>query len=500
MKKRFPFYLLLLPLFSLFHGYNDLFGFFPVGQMAFYLLLSYGLAAVTYLVAYLFIRRPAVAALISFCVLLFTLFFGPYHDFLKSVSSEGLISSYKVILPVSILLLALIVYAFAKKSVALDKFSRYLNTLMIVLLVLESGKALLRLPQTIKTNNLIYSATPVNDQYKSATLPDSAKPDIYFMVLDEYTSNAALQDIWHFNNDSITNWLSAKGFYVVSNSRANYDFTPFSISSTLNMNYIRPNEDTFGITSQQILQSVRSLSNNETFTLLQKEGYEMHFFAPFNSPLEHYSLLHEFGDYSLKKLYNHTLPMRVRRDILWNFLSAGKDAEPDRFTYNNFGKRVEDTKVTISNTEQAADANPNRKPRFVYTHLMITHKPHLFNADGTLRPSQEILASDNLQPTYTQQVIYANKVIQELVSHIQQNNKKNTVIIIEGDHGFRDLPDPTNRHRFSNFNAIYFADGHYAQLYKDMSPVNTFRAVFNNYFHQHLPLLKDSTVTIKFKP
>jgi len=47
-------------------------------------------------------------------------------------------------------------------------------------------------------------------------------------------------------------------------------------------------------------------------------------------------------------------------------------------------------------------------------------------------------------------------------------------------------------------NAVYFPDHDYRMLYPQMSPVNTFRIVFNHYFGQNLPLLKDSTVIVKF--
>jgi hypothetical protein len=501
MKKKFPFYLVLLPLFSLLHFYNDLFGFIPFSQLAFFLLLSYLLAGTVYAIAYAFTRRPPVCTLIAFCALLFTLFFGPYHDFLKSVTHGNLFSSYKIVLPASILVFGLVIYRFSKKPEALNKFSRYLNVLMTVLVIMESGKALVNLVQITRNKNLIYSATPINKQYSSPNIPDSSKPDIYLFVFDGYTNNNTLKTVWGFNNDSITNWLSDKGFYIVSNSRANYDFTTFSVSSTFNMNYIDLAKGNTDISPSQALQSVRSISNNETFSLLQRENYTIHFFAPFDNPSENNGLLHEFGDFSVKKLYNHTLPKRIQHDILWNFrqlLPAQKASGSD---YNNYEKRVEDVHQTVNNILSTVNPNPARKPQFVYGHLMTTHQPHLFHADGTPRSTQDILATaDNLFNTYTQQVIYTNKIIQDLVTGILKNNKKNTVIIIEGDHGFREIPDHNHQYNFPNFNAIYFSGKSHTQLYDSMSPVNTFRVFFNQYFNQNLPLLKDTTIKINLMP
>jgi len=199
-------YLLLLPLFAFLHINNDVFGFIPFKQVVIFLLTYYTLAGIIYAITYLLTKRPPVCTLIAFCAVLFSIFFGPYHDFLKLVTSGNVLSSYKVVLPFSLLLLALTVYILSKKPDRLNKFSQYLNALLIVLVIFESAMAVINLIQTSKNNNLIYSETPINDQYTSPNIPDSLKPDIYFLVFDGYTNNTTLKEIWDFNNDSITNW------------------------------------------------------------------------------------------------------------------------------------------------------------------------------------------------------------------------------------------------------------------------------------------------------
>ena len=56
------------------------------------------------------------------------------------------------------------------------------------------------------------------------------------------------------------------------------------------------------------------------------------------------------------------------------------------------------------------------------------------------------------------------------------------VIDLEGTH----LAD-----RFSILNAYYFPDGNYDDLYQSISPVNTFRVLFNRYLGADLELLED---------
>ncbi len=49
----------------------------------------------------------------------------------------------------------------------------------------------------------------------------------------------------------------------------------------------------------------------------------------------------------------------------------------------------------------------------------------------------------------------------------------------------------TPEDRMKNLNAYYFPDGGSPQVYDSVSPVNTFRIIFNRYFGADLPLLPD---------
>jgi hypothetical protein len=88
-------------------------------------------------------------------------------------------------------------------------------------------------------------------------------------------------------------------------------------------------------------------------------------------------------------------------------------------------------------------------------------------------------------------------VIRELVSYIKEKNKQ-AIIIIEGDHGFKEFTSEQMKHYgYPNFFAAFFPDENYSLLKDQMTPVNTFRIIFNKYFSQNLPMLKDSMVDVK---
>ena len=63
-----------------------------------------------------------------------------------------------------------------------------------------------------------------------------------------------------------------------------------------------------------------------------------------------------------------------------------------------------------------------------------------------------------------------------------------------GDHGATGIPEiETPQWRMSILNAYYVNDQAKKDLYATITPVNTFRVVFNNYFGTTYPLLEDKS-------
>jgi hypothetical protein len=500
-----PLYILLLPLFFILHHNNELFGFIPFQQslIAFALCVLY--LVIWTLLFFLFNHSLDRAAFVAFLVGIFTLYFGVYLDFLKTVFGHSFFSSYKFVVPVSLLLIVLLSKYHGRKTDRMQKVKVYLNVVLMLFVLIEVISSIVYFVEVPSHRHLIYPSKPISSQYLPSEKKLNDKPDIYFIVFDAYTSTPTLKRLWKFDNIPMENWLEENGFYIVKDSKANYNFTPFSIASTFNMDYLNPKWATKGNIPKFELRGVRSMSDNETMSLLKKEDYQLRFFAPFESKIEDIGLYHEFSDFGLKEFYRQTFPNRFKLDVLWNFVSGKfnlgidhKRKVEDLPLYRNYIQRANDIQTTINKVKEITDTSLIRRPQFVYAHFLITHQPHLFDSTGNLRKGIDLISQRYLFDTYTQQVMYANKVIRELVDWIKLHNKKNTVIIIEGDHGFRDFPPSMNSFHFPNFNAVYFPDKHYNQFYPQLTPVNTFRIVFNHYFGQNLPLLKDTSIFVKF--
>ncbi|HSG44371.1 MAG TPA: hypothetical protein VLA72_14575, partial [Anaerolineales bacterium] len=88
---------------------------------------------------------------------------------------------------------------------------------------------------------------------------------------------------------------------------------------------------------------------------------------------------------------------------------------------------------------------------------------------------------------YLNGIQFLNSRIPGVVDEIIKNSKTPPVIILQGDHGFV-IPE----RKFNILNAYYLPNQEYdGLLYPTISPVNSFRIVFNSYFDTQFKILED---------
>ncbi|GAB4092206.1 hypothetical protein [Flaviaesturariibacter terrae] len=481
-----PWHLALLPVFALAHGTNVLFGFVPLSMAVHYLLLAAAFLLASWLLAFAVARNGRKASGIAFFLGLPFLFYGPLADALRPILPAAL-RSFKT-LP---LLLAFVFLVPAGVLFATPARRRsctfFLNSLLLLLCVVEAGTALWKSTAT----RPLYAGYPLSEQYKAAPAGDS-RPDIYLLVMDEYAGPQPLQRLGYDNRPFLDS-LRALGFWLPQHSSANYDFTPFAMSSLLQMNYIDSSRERRGNDAETVLQAVRSLSDNEVFRILRKEGYELRFEAPFDNRINPQPTLNEFGDFAYKATFGPTLPGRYWRE-------RGRPIDPlaplfaAEYRYDDPVKRRQDLAHYRSALAAAIDSNDSRAPRFVYQHLLITHHPYLFDAQGGPR---QLLASDAEEATaYLDQLRVANRVLLEEIGQIRSRGRRNTVILLLSDHGYR--RSGIRYEAFENLYALYGPRG-YEGLPAEQSNVNAFRLLFNRYFGQHWPLLPDRKIAVTYE-
>ncbi|HTS46173.1 MAG TPA: sulfatase-like hydrolase/transferase [Puia sp.] len=498
--------LILLPAFFLLHNYNEIFGFIPMKQMILDAIIIYGILAL----AYFILRRMKITDQKSCLILLIVsalfLFYVPLNNFLRQIVFRNIFKSFWLLTPVFVILVLIAIRKIIKSDQVSPRLNLFLNVVMICLVATELIGVANNLRKLQVTGNLIYSSKSLSDNYVPTKMPDSSKPDIYFLVFDEYTNNKTLEKLWHFDNSAITDWLSGKGFYTPANTRANYSFTVYSVSSTFNMNYIDPVRGSDGTVPKYVLQGAESLNDNETFRILKKENYVIDFLAPFKNSYTSNNLGSFFGYVSAQKIIGQTLAGKLDSSLKFNFTygkwSGTKDDEIPKGLKQHFAL----VRNTVDQIKKSVDSNSNRQPHFVYGHILVPHEPHMFDSSGNFL-IKKVRENSTSFSTYVPSVKYADSLIREIVEHVTRYNKHNTIIIIEGDHGFRSFfvdenwfvrtPDSLKNYFLPNFYAIYFPDKNYSRLYDHISPVNTFRIVFDQFFMQNFPILKDSGTVVK---
>jgi hypothetical protein len=498
VKKGLQIALFLLPAFFILHSYNELPGFIEFHQIITVSILFYLPLLICYF-SMIRLRIPAektslILLLISFNVL----FFGFLQKFIGHIPLLNILSNFLVFTLICLVIVFVLIKKILKYSEINPSFSSAVGIIVIVLFLIEIGSYIANISLVKRTRNLIYPDKLLSDHYISNNNPDSSKPDIYFFVFDAYTNNATLKTVWDFNNDQITDWLSERGFHIGQNTHSNYNFTAFSVSSTFNMNFIDPEKGNNAGLARNVLQANRSLSDNETFSILQKENYKIHFLAPFSNIIQDNGLGGFFDYLSAGQITRQTFPGCLHNST---FFTSIKNKWHSRVTkdeyYSPLKSKYDNIINTVEKIKATADSSVNRKPHFVYGHVMVPHEPPIFDASGKFISPKEAETATPYN-TYVDQIKFANLLIRELVSYIQSHNKANTVIIIEGDHGFGFYrTDSISIFAFKNLNAIYFPDKNYSRLYDTMSPINDFRIIFDKYFGQHYPLLKDSSTIVR---
>jgi hypothetical protein len=160
--------------------------------------------------------------------------------------------------------------------------------------------------------------------------------------------------------------------------------------------------------------------------------------------------------------------------------------------------------------DQLAALSSRPGPKFVFAHFLIPHPPFLFDENGVFQPQSdgEIGDGTNFAGTkadyrngYSGQLLYANQRILVLIDAILAQPGPKPIIILQGDHGSGLLLDQLSlekscvRERLSILNAYYLPDEGGAPSADlppaSITPVNTFRFLFNHYFHAGLPILED---------
>lgn len=318
-------------------------------------------------------------------------------------------------------------------------------------------------------------------------------PDIYYIVLERYANAGTLAEVYDFDNSDLLGWLTEQGFYVAGESCANYVRTSESLASSLNMEHI----DYMDEDSSDMLPLNQKLEDHALQRLLKSVRYTFIHVGSWWGPLRenanadvninYCARTDMFSEYVLTS----TMPYSV-------FTEMGI---VDDLT-------VRQWKRTIFEFEEMAKIPKEHtgRPTFTFAHFMISHTPYVFDADGSyLPPSEASKKSD--RENYVNALTVTNGMVMELVEELISASEVPPIIILQADEGpypgrYRDndrtfrweqATDIELKEKMGILNAYYLPGVDYSdpRLYPSITPVNSFRLVFDLYFGTDLGFLDD---------
>jgi hypothetical protein len=410
-------------------------------------------------------RRAGVllsAALLAYC------FYPPAHLWMNDhwpASWGGHWVKLRIALPGLALALAALGWALRRATGSLAELTAWLNVTTLATAMASAGQlAWLAWQQPAPT-----TLTAVTPPALPAPKPARA-PDIIFLILDSYTSAKSLKQWWNFDNEEFLGFLEGKGFQVLRDARSNYRSTPFCLGSSLNLAYLR---DLRGSRSERCTALSASIKDSLVARALKQYGYQIVNLSLFDFGEEKQYYRHE--EFDARPFFHH-----LQQQSLWGL---AKNAVSSR-------RMARVNLALMAELERQVSGGRQATPRFIYAHLMMPHPPFLFDRHG--QPVNRGFRLPMDRRDYLEQLLYANQLVRRAIETTLQAYREPPVIIIQGDHGFRYLPDDPDRvEAHSILNAFLLPGRPDARIPAGLTPVNTFRFLFNEYFGTSYPLLEN---------
>ena len=320
----------------------------------------------------------------------------------------------------------------------------------------------------------------------------ASSPDIYYIVLDKYARHDVLKTHFDYDNSPFIDYLTNAGFYVAKRARCNYLGTDWSLSSSLNYDYL---DTLLRAARQKPTYATRGrVWNSRICRVLKDKGYK---YIQLDSGW-HVTQASPYADIVMpRSVFDLTELERVfiDRSVLRVPFEHQLDAYLRRRTLRQF-----DDLVRISRIKEKT---------FTFAHIVCPHGPYVFDRQGNM-PATRTGHGTEESKLYVNQLHYTNKLVRQTVDSIMANSHVPPIIILQSDHGCvppDKVPSDGNRAptlsdeqlikyarlRSPILSAYYFPGAGTKALYETITPVNSFRVMLNEYFGGDYALLPDVT-------
>lgn len=383
---------------------------------------------------------------------------------------------------------------FLALAMPLVLYRRSLNTLTALLNVFVTVLLLFSLWQIasfyLRSRPFVPRISSADEDRKllaQQAIPRAELPDIYYLIFDRYASKMNLRQFFAYDNSPFYSQLEGREFYVAYKSRCNHPGTYLSLSSSLNMDLL---PDLLGEGPVKKGAIFHLLQDSRVLRLVKALGYTYFHFGSWYEPTK----FNRYADFN----FPETKLTGLDQDFILRFL----DTTPLAFLVRSRLSVTPHRENVLRTFVELARVTERPGPKFIFLHMLVPHAPYVFGANG----EEPKIDKKKVEENYVAQLKFLNKKIAELLGVILSRSKIPPIIIIQSDEGPSTAEMPVNalgklnkrrravsifRIRCSILNAYLFPGKDKAVFYDSISPVNTFRLLFNTYFGTRYPLLPD---------
>ncbi|WP_099866542.1 sulfatase-like hydrolase/transferase [Pararhizobium haloflavum] len=406
-------------------------------------------------------------------------------------------------LPLAVLAMVILSWAVLRVRLSLKPLNTILNAIAVVLVITPTFKIVAYDWRNWDARDLYdgdRAAAALEQLAPPATgrtrIAGETPPDIYHFVFDRYGSEHVLESYFDTDNREIGDFLEAQGFYLARQSHSNYLKTGHSLASTFYMDYL-DNLDANPPAQRSNWRPVyEMLDDHRVARFLKARDYTFHQYGSwwtgtFDNAVADINRPMGFSEFNM--LY-------LRRTILRPLFHALPDTpltmmlDWDNGQCQRVSRQIEEIK-TIGDAD---------KPVYLFAHILVPHGPYVFTAQGECLTQAEAAARGPDQG-YIDHIAYANMMIRDLVTTLKKGSATPPVILIQADEGpfptrdgsvpWHDATPGELDMKTGILNAYFFPSGDYGSMRPDISPVNSYRAVFNAVFGSGFPMLDDRVMS-----
>ncbi|MBM3122409.1 MAG: LTA synthase family protein [Chloroflexi bacterium] len=459
------------------------------------LLLALLLCAVLYALLMAVLRRGETAALLTTLWLALFFSYGHVYYALRQVPLIGESLGRHRYLGVAWLVLAIAASAWIVRRRTWGQPNRLLNAVLAIAVALPlvqlvafavEGRIL---AARVEAGGSKLSAAGILPEDQVLTPPaDQLLPDIYYIILDGYGRSDTLKDVYGYDNAEFREGLRRLGFVVAECAQSNYAQTDLSIASSTNLLYLEPlgvasTEDSTNrrplsalVRSSAVRRSLealgyRTVAFDTGYSFINLQDADLYLSPALGTGLSGFELLFLRSTAGLIALDSATL--------LPQLLAPGL----------NYPQEAHRARVLYAFDElEGLGRTPG--PKFVYAHIVSPHDPFVFGPGGEPVSAAAIPTAAGTEwelQAYSDQVRFISKRALSMLEALIAGSERPAVVLLQADHG----PGWNSAAGRMGILSAYRFPGAEAMVTPGITPVNSFRVLFNGLFGTSFAMLPD---------